>query len=217
MGRRPLVHAMSKRYDRAYFDTWYRRRGLGRPAALARKVALAVAVAEYHLGRTLRSVLDVGCGEGAWRAPLRRLRPTVHYLGLDSSRYAIERYGRTRNLSHAKFGDLAELRFDATFDLLVCADVLHYVDDVELRRGLGGIPALCHGVCFLEVFCAEDDIEGDRASFKRMPAHYYRDAFASAGLSACGNHTYLTPGCANDATALERLGTTEATRAGARP
>ncbi len=31
-------------------------------------LALAVAVAEYHLERPIRTVLDIGCGEGAWRA-----------------------------------------------------------------------------------------------------------------------------------------------------
>src|SRR4029453_13475371 len=35
--------AMTKQYDRAYFDHWYRRRGIGDARRLARKVALAVA------------------------------------------------------------------------------------------------------------------------------------------------------------------------------
>ena len=89
---------MNKAYDKRYFDTWYRQRDLGGKAALARKVALAVALAEYHLGRPIRSVLDVGCGEGAWRAPLLALRPKLHYMGLDSSEYAIARHGARRNL-----------------------------------------------------------------------------------------------------------------------
>ncbi len=85
---------MAKTYDRAYFDKWYRRGEIGGSARLARKVALAVATAEYHLERPIRSVLDIGCGEGAWRAPLLKLRPKASYLGFDSSDYAIARYGR---------------------------------------------------------------------------------------------------------------------------
>ena len=85
---------MTKTYDRAYFDKWYRRGEIGGSARLARKVALAVATAEYHLERPIRSVLDIGCGEGAWRAPLLKLRPKLSYLGFDSSEYAIARYGR---------------------------------------------------------------------------------------------------------------------------
>src|SRR5688500_6234221 len=79
-------------------------------ARLVRKVAVAVATAEYHLQRPIRSVLDIGCGEGVWRAPLLKLRPKLNYLGFDSSEYAIRRYGRSRQLHFARFGDFAELR-----------------------------------------------------------------------------------------------------------
>ena len=71
----------NKTYDRDYFERWYRRGGIGGAQRLARKVALAVATAEYHLERPVRSVLDIGCGEGAWRAPLLKLRPKARYLG----------------------------------------------------------------------------------------------------------------------------------------
>src|SRR3546814_1381895 len=94
---------MEKQYDRKYFDRWYRCGGIGGRQRLARKVALAVATAEYHLERPLRSVLDIGCGEGAWRAPLLKLRPAAQYLGFDSSECAITRYGRHRNLHFARF------------------------------------------------------------------------------------------------------------------
>src|SRR5690606_24064010 len=139
---------MTKTYDRAYFDRWYRRSEVGGAARLARKVALAVATAEYHLERPIRSVLDIGCGEGAWRAPLLRLRPKAGYLGFDSSDYAIARYGRRRNLHHARFGDFASLRPCAPVDLLVCSDVLHYLPTRELERGLPALAELCGGVAF---------------------------------------------------------------------
>ena len=100
----------NKTYDRDYFERWYRRGGIGGAQRLARKVALAVATAEYHLERPVRSVLDIGCGEGAWRAPLLKLRPKARYLGFDSSEYAITRHGASRNLHYARFGDFAQLR-----------------------------------------------------------------------------------------------------------
>ncbi len=143
---------MTKHYDRAYFDRWYRDGGIGGPARLARKVALAVATTEYNLERTIRNVLDIGCGEGAWRAPLRKLRPRVQYLGFDASEYAIARHGRTRNLRLARFGDFATLRPCAPADLLVCSDVLHYLPTRELDRGLPALADLCGGVAFIEMF-----------------------------------------------------------------
>ena len=197
---------MSKVYDEKYFERWYRRRDLGGAAALSRKVALAVAVAEYHLGRPLKSVLDVGCGEGAWRAPLLKLRPKLRYLGLDSSDYAIERFGARRNLHWMPFGDLAALPPTQSVDLLVCSDVMHYLADDELLRGLKEFSRLCHGVAFLEVFAEGDQIVGDLHELRRRPAAWYRKAFARAGFTAAGSHAYLGAALAARATALELPG-----------
>lgn len=194
---------MSKQYDHAYFDHWYRRRIIQTPGALARKVALAVASAEYYLGRPVRSVIDVGCGEGRWRAPLRALRPNIDYLGVDSSEYAVARFGRTRRLRLARFGQLECLRLGPSADLLVCSDVLHYIPSVELRRGLSGFVELCHGVAWIEAFCRSDDIEGDLDGYIARPASFYRRVLADAGFVAAGAQTWLAPSVAVNAMALE--------------
>ena len=151
---------MSKHYDEAYFQHWYRGGGIGGPQRLARKVALAVSCAEYYLERPVRTVLDIGCGEGAWRAPLLKLRPKLRYLGFDSSEFAISRYGQRRNLHYAHFADFAQLRPCPPVDLLICADVLHYLSTRELQRGLPGLAELCGGVAFLEAFTREDRVRG---------------------------------------------------------
>ena len=197
---------MTKTYDANYFDTWYRKRGIGGRQRLARKVALAVACAEYHLERPLRSVLDIGCGEGAWRAPLLKLRPKAQYLGFDSSDYAIARHGRRRNLHLARFGDFALLRPCPPVDLLVCSDVLHYLDTHELDRGLPGLAELCGGVAFLETFAREDEAEGDDHDFRQRPASFYRKRFEALGLVQIGSHCWLSPALAGQATALEIAG-----------
>ncbi len=194
---------MTKHYDRAYFDRWYRDGGIGGPARLARKAALAVATAEYHLERPIRSVLDIGCGEGAWRAPLRKLRPRVQYLGFDASEYAIARHGRTRNLRLARFGDFATLRPCAPADLLVCSDVLHYLPTRELDRGLPALADLCGGVAFIEVFAREDETEGDDHDFQPRPAAFYRRRLRAVGLQPLGSHCWLSPARVPLATALE--------------
>lgn len=197
---------MTKQYDRAYFDRWYRDGGIGGAARLARKVALAVATAEYHLERPIRSVLDIGCGEGAWRAPLRKLRPRVQYLGFDASEYAIARHGRIRNLRLARFGDFATLRPCAPADLLVCSDVLHYLPTRELDRGLPALADLCGGVAFIEVFAREDETEGDDHDFQPRPAACYRRRLRAVGLQPLGSHCWLSPARVPLATALELPG-----------
>ena len=194
---------MAKQYDREYFDRWYHRGNIGGRQRLARKVALAVATVEYHLERPLRTVLDIGCGEGAWRAPLLKLRPAAQYLGFDSSEYAIARYGRSRNLHFARFADFAQLRPCAPVDLLVCSDVLHYLTAREIDRGLPGLVELCGGVAFLETFGREDQAEGDEHEFKQRPTGFYRRRFEAAGLRMLGSHCWLSPALAGVSTALE--------------
>lgn len=196
---------MPKLYDHAYFQTWYRddEFAVGSAAALRRKVALAVAQAEYFLGRPLRSVLDVGCGEAPWRAALRALRPRVSYRGLDASAYVVARYGRTRNIGLARFGQLAQLRFDMRFDLIVCSDVLHYLAPAEIRAGLGGIVEMLEGIAFLEVFTSRDEVAGDLQGFRRRSPQWYLRQFGAAGLLPCGAHCYLGPRLERRYAALE--------------
>ena len=197
---------MTKTYDRAYFDRWYRRGGIGDAARLAREVALAVATAEYHLERPIRSVIDIGCGEGAWRAPLRKLRPKASYIGFDASEYAIDRYGRTRNLHLARFGDFEYLRPCPLADLLVCSDVLHYLPTRELTRGLPALAELCGGVAFIEIFAREDATEGDKHDFQPRPARFYRQRLQALGLRPLGSHCWLSPQRVEAATVLELPG-----------
>ena len=135
---------MPKQYDKHYFDRWYRgRHRVHEKGDVQRKIAFAVAAAEYFQRRALRSVLDIGCGEGAWLPQLRALRPRVQYAGVDSSEYAVAQFGRARNIRSGGFGELASLKIGRRFDLVVCSDVLHYVDDDELRRGLPELVRLC--------------------------------------------------------------------------
>jgi SAM-dependent methyltransferase len=196
---------MPKTYDRDYFEKWYRnpRHAVGSAAQLRRKVALAVALAEYYLGRPLRNVLDVGCGEAAWRAPLLALRPGVAYRGLDASEYVVARYGRSRQIGLARFGQLEQLRFDTRFDLIVCSDVLHYLKPAEIRAGLVGVGEMLEGVAFLEVLTGDDEVIGDREGFFRRSPTWYLRRFAQAGLLPCGSHGYVGPRLAPHVAALE--------------
>jgi len=180
-----------KRYDRAYFDKWYRDERVNSPAEVRRKVVLAVAVAEYFLQRSIRSVLDIGCGEGQWLLHIRALRPRVRYLGLDPSAYVVRQFGASRNIRRASFGELPSLKLKGTFDLVVCSDVLHYVDDSEVRPGLAEIVRLCEGVAFLEVLTKEDEIVGDLEGLISRPSAWYRKAFARAGLQNVAPYTWL--------------------------
>ena len=192
-----------KRYDRAYFDKWYRSRGrITTEAEVRRKVALAVSEAEYFLRRSLRSVLDVACGEAAWFPHIKALRPRALYRGIDPSDYAVRAFGRKRHIEKGSFGDIA--RIDGVFDLVVCADAMHYVDDDEITAGIPHLARLAGGVLWLEVLTREDEIIGDMEGLIRRPAKWYRDLFAKAGLTQAGPYTWLAPEVREDAAELER-------------
>jgi SAM-dependent methyltransferase len=196
----------TKQYDASYFERWYRRSrvGVGQRLFVERKVRLALSAAEYVLGRRARTVLDVGCGEAPWRAHLKRMRPEIAYVGLESSEYAVERYGRRRNIRLAGLGDVGRMGFKRPFDLVVCADVLHYVGSAEVRKGLAALAPLVGGAAFLEAFTNADEIEGDHHDFQdRSPAAYQR-LFAGAGLVPVGLHVYVTREMHSELVALER-------------
>ena len=162
-----------KRYDRAYFDRWNRNPGrrVRAPAELERRVRMVLGIAEHLLERPVRSVLDVGCGEGAWQPVLRRLQPRAGYLGLDPSPYVLRRFGARRNIRPGRLSDLAAARPSGPYDLVLCTDVLHYVGAVELRRGLAQLRELVGGIAYLSVLTTADAPRGDlRVCLRRTPS-----------------------------------------------
>jgi SAM-dependent methyltransferase len=183
-----------KTYDRAYFDRWYRdpREAVIHRDVLARRVQLALSAAEYILEHPVTSVLDVGCGEAPWRALVRMARPGASYVGVDSSEYAVRRFGRRRNIRLGRFGDLGRMKLGGPFDLIVCSDVLHYVPTPEARRGLRAIARLLGGLAFIEFFSKEDDTIGDDEGYVPRPESAYRNLFREAGLVHLGLHCYAS-------------------------
>lgn len=195
---------MTKQYDRAYFDRWYRsNRRMVRPDVVRRKVRLAVAAAEHLLGRNLTSVLDVGCGEAPWRSELRRMRPALEYTGVDTSQYAVRRYGRTRNILQGSLARLDDLPLARSYDLVVCSDVLQYVPNAAVKSGLRALAKRTGGVAFIEAFTRDDDMVGDRDDWHERTARWYRAAFREAGFRALGLYLFAGPGLRNALNELE--------------
>ncbi len=193
-----------KLYDRAYFDRWYRDPSwvVIQRDHLERRMHLAVSAAEWMLERPIESVIDIGCGEGAWRAALKRIRPQARYVGLDPSEYAVARFGKSRNLIRASVGDLgsawlrqelARREMKPPYDLVVCCDVLHYVPTPELEPGLRAIAGFIRsgGLAYLEFFAREDSTEGDEEAFQPRSAATYARRFRAAGLTHLGLHSYV--------------------------
>jgi SAM-dependent methyltransferase len=202
-----------KQYDRAYFERWYRsRRRVVTADAIRRRAYTALSVAEYFHGRPVRTVLDVGCGEGSWRAALRSMRPRLRWTGVDPSDYVVRRFGRRRGIRLGSLANLADLQLRGSFDLIVCSDVLHYLPTAEIRRGLPELARLLNGIAWLDAFTVDDAMDGDREGWHLRTAAQYRRLFAQAGLTAVGVNCWTTRNWAS-----ERVGCLEgaSTNAGA--
>ncbi len=195
-----------KRYDKDYFDRWYRdpRHQVVSRSEIARRALHLVATAEKLLERPVARVLDVCCGEGPWREALLRLRPRVSYRGVDSSPYVVERYGKTRGILLGTFGTLDAVVDEGDFDLILCIDSLQYIPDNELAPGLGAITERLRGVACIEAFTTQDRLVGDKTDWHDRTPAFYQRVFSAAGLTPIGLHCWVPPSLALDLQVFER-------------
>ena len=202
------IHSDHGRYDRDYFDRWYRnpKTRVKSASAIARKAFLALSVAEYYLERPVRTVLDVGCGEGNWLSALRSLRPGIRYTGIDASSYAVSRFGKSRNIRFGTFSTLEEIRLDKEYDLIVCSDTLFYLPIAELEQGLASLAPRTGGVAFLELYTDQDSVIGDFPREGLQSASWHKKLLRRQGFLSVGSHCYLGPKEADRAMEMERIG-----------
>jgi SAM-dependent methyltransferase len=184
---------LMKAYDHDYYNRWYRdpEDRVTTREGLERKVRMAVAVTEFLLGGRIRTVVDIGCGEAPWFPVLRSLRRNVRYIGVESSDYAIERYGRERNIRRGTLGELAKVRLPRDVDLVVCADVMQYVPTPDIERGLRAIRRILGGVLYVETFTTRDAMEGDHDGWHERSALDYLQLFGRVGLTQCGPYCWI--------------------------
>jgi SAM-dependent methyltransferase len=163
-------------------------------------------LAEQLLGRRARTALDVGCGEGLWRAALRRERPHLEYAGLEPSAYAVRRYGARRNIRQGDITSLDVSGIRGHFDIVLCNDVLHYIAAPALRLGMLALAKRLRGVAYLGLFTSADDIEGDLHGYLKRSPSFYRGAFEAAGFRSVGMHCWIPEPLAHDRAAMELSG-----------
>jgi len=194
-------------YDRAYFDKWYRsaRHRVKSADDLARQSRFVLAATDFILGRPARTVLDVGCGEGQWRAALRRLRPGIRYWGVDPSEYAVRRFGRRRQIQLGGIETLDALALPAKVDLVLCVGMLNYLAPAAFRRGLANLHGRTGGVAYLEIFTDADAVKGDFSTRDARPASWYRRELKRVGFVHAGMQCFV-PEHRSDALAEMELG-----------
>ena len=136
---------MTEQFDRAYYQRFYvdPRTAVTNRAEMNARGRLIAAMAD-HLGLAVRSILDAGCGVGLLRAPLKRGLPRASYTGLEVSEYLCRRHGWIH-------GGIQDFTRKVQYDLVICYDVLQYLDAVQTRRALKNLARVCRGLLYFGV------------------------------------------------------------------
>ena len=192
-------------FDRAYFDKWYRdpRTRVRTLGERERQVRFALAAAEQFLERPVRTVLDVGAGEGHWQPVLQKLRPAIRYTGVDVSEHAVRRHGAGRNIRLGSIEDLGTMRLGDDFDLVLCVGMLYYLTPGQFTRGVTQLHDRCAGMAYLEIFAREDALTGDVPAGTMRPAAWFRAAMRAARWLPLGMHCWTPTAMRRQAAVME--------------
>ena len=141
---------MNLTFDRAYYEKFYfdPRTAVTTQAEMRARARLIVAYAE-HVGLPVRRILDAGCGTGMLRRPLQTAFRKARYVGLDVSEYLCERFGW-------EHGTVTAWRSPIPFDLVICYDVVQYLDDRAAARALANLSRLCRAVLYFSALTVAD-------------------------------------------------------------
>jgi SAM-dependent methyltransferase len=187
-GKQRRARSAARRFDKAYYDRYYRNpetRAVS-PAATRRQAAFIAAYLR-HLGIGVGSILDLGCGTGVMLRSLGREYPRARTEGVEVSSYLCRRHGWTA-------GSVVDFRAEGTFDLVVCNDVLAYLDDDDCGRALRNLASLCDAALYLGVLTREDlplcDRQRTDAAQKPRLSSFYRRRLARHFM-AVGGGLYL--------------------------
>jgi SAM-dependent methyltransferase len=189
------------------FDAEFYRRFYEDPATRVASAAEGERLGEFicayaaYLEVRVRRVLDAGCGLGHLRAPVLRRFPAARYTGLEVSEYLARRHGWVH-------GSLADFRPRGAFDLVICHDVLQYLDDRAAARAIANLARLSRGILYVSALTLEDwRSAADRArtdgDVHLRPADWYRRRLGRAFLPL-GGGLFARRGHAPVLWALER-------------
>ncbi len=128
------------------------------------------------------SILDVGCGLGLMRDALARHFPKARYVGLEVSDYLCRKHGWVQ-------GSIATFAPPRAFDLVVCYDVMQYLESRPAAAALRNLARVCQGVLHFGALTREDwELYCDQRRTDRhvhvRPGSWYRRRLAPAFINA---------------------------------
>lgn len=97
----------------------------------------------------VRTILDAGCGIGLLRKAFLHVSPRARYSGLEASEYLCQRYGWV-------FGSVVDHLPRRPKDLVVCYDVLQYLDDRAAARAITNLARMSRAALYISALTRED-------------------------------------------------------------
>ncbi len=173
------------RFDAAYYTRFYDELGIA--SGVERLVRFVCAYLD-HLGVEVEEILDFGCGQGLWRAPLLRAYPQANYVGVEYSEHACTQHGWTR-------GSVVNFSHGRKADLVVCQGVLQYLPDTQARKAIRNLARHTRGTLYLEVLTQEDwehncDQSATDGEVHLRPVTWYRELLAKH-FRNCGGGLFV--------------------------
>jgi SAM-dependent methyltransferase len=167
-----MTQRRTRDFDEAFFHRYYGDAAtrVADASDAERLAALITGVVDYH-GVPVRRILDAGCGVGLLRAPLERRYPRARYEGLEVSPFLCRKFGWHE-------GTLESFRAARPYDLVVCHDVLQYLDERAAARALASLARLTRAALYFSVLTrrdwrhAADQSRTDRDVFLRGAGWY---------------------------------------------
>ena len=141
--------APANRFDADYYNRYYVDPQT-RAASPEEQLRLAQFIASYlnYLQLPICRIVDLGCGLGALLRGLSQYFPNAESVGVELSPYLCDTYGWQP-------GSVIDYH-DEPFDLVVCSDVLGYLDKQDCAQAISNLAALCDGALYLSVVTTED-------------------------------------------------------------
>jgi trans-aconitate methyltransferase len=160
-------------FDSSYFRKYYFNAATRvTSAAEMRGRAQLIAAILRHASIPVRSILDLGCGIGLLQKPFAAALPRARYTGIETSGYLCARYAWTR-------GSVVDYAPRSPSDLVICYDVLQYLNDRDAARAIANLAKLGRAALYVSALTREDwrancdKTRTDRAVHLR-PGDWYR-------------------------------------------
>ena len=166
------AEGMAARFDKAYYDRFYRD-----PATRSAGVDDAKLQADFlagylrYLEVPVGEIVDIGCGLGRLLGALGKHFRRARAAGVEGSEYLCRAYGWQR----ATLPDYAPPH---AFDLVICQDVLAYLDAIDAAAAIGTLGRVTRKALFFGALTTEDLALCDEArtdtNVYLRPAAWYR-------------------------------------------